>query len=323
MVDVSALIRSQNAYKIVAKDKQNKKLSHAYLILHPDGENLKSVLKNFAKIFLCKEDLPCGKCSTCRRIDDETYSDLLIYPKDKETINTTDVNDLIEESFVKPIEGEKKVFIINHAEAMNPASQNKILKTLEEPSKNVHIILGATTIHSLLPTVRSRVKKLEIPTFDQNTLLNVLSEDCPDLERLKESINFSDGTISGALDFYSNPDKILLLDQVDDLLINMKSSKQVLDFSVKITNPEQFIDALEITVKDLLLYKSGGVKEPKNARQKNIIDKAEGFSVGALVHACDKVLEAKKRLKFNGNENAVLEWLLFSILEGKYKWQKL
>lgn len=323
MVDFESLIRSQNAYKIVERDMQNQKLSHAYLILHPDGENLKTVLKIFAEIFLCKEDFPCGKCSVCKRVKDEVYTDLFIYPREKESIVVDDINGLIEESFVKPVEGKKKIFILNHAETMNPASQNKLLKTLEEPPRNVHIILGATTEHTLLPTVKSRVKKLEIPAFPEKTLLSYLRNECTDSERLKEAVSFSDGTVGGTLAFYSNPDKSKIIELAKDIIVNMKSSKQVLDFAVKVTSPEEVIDALEITFKDMLLLASGGVKEIENARIKDILDSSEGYSVGALLHALDSVLEAKKRIKFNGNSTAVLEWLLFSILEGKYKWQKL
>jgi DNA polymerase-3 subunit delta' len=206
---------------------------------------------------------------------------------------------------------------------MNTASQNKLLKTLEEPSKNVHLILGATNEHALLPTVKSRVKKLEIPSFQEDTLFTALKDECTDLERLKEAITFSDGTVGGTLSFYGNEDKTKLLDLATDVIVNMKSSKQVLDYSIKSSDPEGLIGALEIIFKDMLLFRSGGVKEPKNRRVKQAIDCSEGFSVGAIIYALDKVLEAKKRIKFNGNETAVLEWLLFSILEGKYKWQKL
>jgi hypothetical protein len=50
---------------------------------------------------------------------------------------------------------------------------------------------------------------------------------------------------------------------------------------------------------------------------------AKNFSVGAIINAIEKTNEAFERKKFNANPTMLLEWLLFQILEGKYKWQKL
>ena len=59
---------------------------------------------------------------------------------------------------------------------MNASAQNKLLKTLEEPPKNVHILLGATSEYPLLATLKSRVKKLEIPPFDNQTIYKALGQ---------------------------------------------------------------------------------------------------------------------------------------------------
>jgi DNA polymerase-3 subunit delta' len=80
-------------------------------------------------------------------------------------MTSEEVNELIEESYLKPIEGDKKIFIVNRAESINHVAQNKLLKTLEEPPKGVHIIMGATNEHALLPTIKSRVKKYIFSTI--------------------------------------------------------------------------------------------------------------------------------------------------------------
>jgi hypothetical protein len=50
---------------------------------------------------------------------------------------------------------------------------------------------------------------------------------------------------------------------------------------------------------------------------------AKGYTEGALITALEKVSEAQKRKKSNANPTMLIEWVLFQILEGKYKWQKL
>ena len=52
------------------------------------------------------------------------------------------------------------------------------------------------------------------------------------------------------------------------------------------------------------------------------ISEAKGYTEGALVYAQDRLVELQKKEKFNTNAGINLEWLLFAVLEGKYKWQK-
>jgi dinuclear metal center YbgI/SA1388 family protein len=70
-------------------------------------------------------------------------------------------------------------------------------------------------------------------------------------------------------------------------------------------------------------YEQGAEKFVFNPRALESIKGAQGFSTGALLHALEKVGEANKRKKFNANPTMLIEWLLFQILEGKFKWKKL
>jgi len=57
---------------------------------------------------------------------------------------------------------ETRIFIIDDADRMNIQAQNAFLKLLEEPVSNVHFILTAHQLHTLLPTVLSRVQRIRI-----------------------------------------------------------------------------------------------------------------------------------------------------------------
>ena len=136
MLDFYSLIKDTNAFKTVKGDRDGGRLSHAYLLICADGKYLTEYLKVFARLIACGKDLPCGECRTCKLILDENYPDLYIYPKksekDKaETISSEDINEIIEESFYKHVEGDKKIFILSQAQSMNSSAQNKLLKTLE------------------------------------------------------------------------------------------------------------------------------------------------------------------------------------------------
>ena len=58
--------------------------------------------------------------------------------------------------------GGAKVAVIAPAEALNPSAANALLKTLEEPSPNTHLLLGSFAAGRLLPTITSRCQRLTL-----------------------------------------------------------------------------------------------------------------------------------------------------------------
>ncbi len=326
MIDLLALLKNTSAFSIVKGDKSANRLSHAYLLLTADEDNLQEYLKIFAKVLCCNELEPCGVCRTCRLIEQESHADVITYPKGDKTISSEEVGELIEESFIRPIECDKKVFIIENAHTMNLSAQNKLLKTLEEPPRNVHIILGATNEFSLLPTIKSRVKKLEIPAFDSKTLIEALKDDCQDIKKLETAVACGDGTVGKAKALYNGNELAILTELVLDVLVNMQSSKDVLKYSTIITDKKveisQFLSVLELLLRDMLILDQGQENLVSNKSVISELKNAQKFNTGSLVYALESVLEAQKRKKFNMNTTMLIEWLLFQILEGKFKWQK-
>ncbi len=326
MTDFYSLVKDTEAYKVVKRDKERKTLSHAYLIVIPDEENLKEYLKVFVKLILCENDEPCGKCRNCSLIEKEGHADVLFFPEKEGAVLTSDVNKIIEESYFKPIEGERKVFVISAGQTMNAPSQNKLLKTLEEPPKNVHIILGSTSEFPLLQTVRSRMKRLEIASFPAEKIFSALKSECDDEARLRKAVSCGDGTISKAKNLYGSENLTKISSLVLDLLENMKSSRDVLKFSTKILNQKmdfsEFLSVLELYFRDLAVYLSGKSDLVLNKEIISSSLQAGGYTLSSCVYALTRIEEARERKKFNANATMLLEWLLFQILEGKYKWQK-
>ena len=327
MIDLLSLLSETNAYKTIKGDKDSQRLSHAYLVLTPDGEMLTEYLKIFAKLLVCENGSPCMKCRACKMIDAGAFADVLVYPSQGDSVVVEDINSLISESYVKALESDKKVFVISHAETMNLPSQNKLLKTLEEPPKNVHIIIGATSEFPLLATVKSRVKKLEIPPFTADKLYKALDSECADKENLKNAIACGDGTVGKALSLYGDDGLKNAVDLAVDTLTNMNSSSQVFDYSNKIANNSidlgEFFSVLELMLRDMLVISQGQNELAVNEKAQFIMNNSKNFSVGSILNALEKITEAQERKKFNANPTMLIEWLLFQILEGKYKWQKL
>lgn len=323
MADYSTLIESTVAYKTMMRDKTSKRLSHAYLLVCPDN-HLKDYMQVFAKLIMCESDEICFTCRNCTLIDKEIHPDILVYPKNNKSVLTEDVENIIEESYYKPIEGNKKLFLILNAETMNTQAQNKLLKTLEEPPKNVYILLGALNEQSLLPTIKSRVKKLEIPFFSETALFEFYKNQFEDINKLKDVISLSDGTAESVEKLFLNSDEEGF-SVVKDIALNMKTSRDILEFSYKLQKSgygERFSEILLLIVGDMLRIKENRNPLFNNGVAKEIVEKGN-FSEGSLIYLYDAIIECEKRKKANVSVINANEWLLFKILEGKYKWQKL
>ena len=318
-----SLLKNTSAYKIFKCDKENQTLSHAYLIVCEDEGMLDNYLSVFAKALLCSEIEPCNNCRVCNLIDSKTHSDVVFYPTSANKIVTSDIDELIEKSYFKPLELDKKLFVLKDASTMTVQAQNKLLKTLEEPPKNTYILMGTTSIYPLLSTILSRCKRLDIMPFLESELLSFLQEGY-DREKLLKAIRLSNGKLSEVLKRYQDSDSDNDSESLAILVLeNLKSSKQVAEFSSKIKKEtlKDFVSALSIIINSALNYSLNGVK----SAGENIHDIqkiSSEISVGALIYIQDIICEAEKSLHFNGNFQAIVDSLLFGILEGKYKWSK-
>jgi len=326
MANFYDLLKKTNAYKMLSLDIKSERLSHAYLVLSSDKAYLREYLKTFAKLILCKEKDFCDDCRTCRLVNEERLTDLIIYPKVKgEKITVSDANEIVNETFVKPYELSKKIFIIEDAVLMNGATQNKLLKTIEEPPENSIILIGASSEHAVLNTIKSRVKKLEIPLFSPEELYSVLIKECEEEDRLQKACYSYDGTIGGTLALYSDAKYLSAVSLAEEVLVDLKSSKNLLTVTEKITasgvDTDLFLDALEVLFRDMMVY-FNRERYIENAPRKAYFDNLEGFNSASALYALEKVTDAKKRKYFNNNDTMLLERLLLFVLEGKYKWKK-
>ena len=321
-----SLISQTNAYKVFKKDIENGTLSHAYLLVCEDGAMLEEYLKAFSKALFCESSEYCDNCRTCSLIDKKTLFDVKFYPTG-DKIKVADIDDVVDKTYVKPIEFDKKAFILVNAQDMNAMAQNKLLKTLEEPPANTYIILGATTVYPLLSTVLSRVKRLDITPFSNESLktfmLNYFGSDA-DVDKVDYAVTQSLGKLGEALKRYEEGGEQGIKDICYDILLNIKSSKDAYLFANKITkeNYRQVLSNMLLVVRDTIAVKTGGNVNGSSKELEKIAVIGQNYTYGALIYMFDKFTELERKVNFNLNLNAVIDGILFGILEGKHKWQK-
>ena len=141
-------------------------LSHAYLLTGGSAYSRAALARRLAAAYLCEgERPPCGACRACRKVSADTHPDVsrTAPAPDKREIAVDQIRSLRADAYIRPNEGRRKVYIIDPADAMNPAAQNALLKVLEEGPSYAAFLLLAERPGLLLDTVRSRCELLALP----------------------------------------------------------------------------------------------------------------------------------------------------------------
>lgn len=248
------------------------------------------------------------------RVKNGADIDIKVYPKNKEKLLVSDSNEIVSEVYIKPAVHEKKVFIIKNIDVSTEQAQNKLLKVLEEPPKNVYFLLSCTD-DNILPTIKSRC---------QTVTLEKLGEE--DFKALCK--NPLAGMISeGYVGLYEQYAKMPNLDEVVDtavkLVTELKNSAQVLKFSSKLS---AFKDEIRLIFKIYTLCLEDLIKIKTEKEDlcvlKTYIEALRSveseFSINAICEINSLISDFMHRRESNVNEQVAVDNLLLKILEVKY-----
>lgn len=140
---------------------------HALLIVGPRGAGAGTLARDVVATLLCTAPQgggACGECRACRLVVSGSHADLAhIAPSGAaDEIGISPIRELEASLALLPVEGGRRVALIERADRMSEPAQNALLKSLEEPPAQTHIILAAADDASLLPTIRSRCATIRL-----------------------------------------------------------------------------------------------------------------------------------------------------------------
>jgi DNA polymerase-3 subunit delta' len=136
--------------------------SHAYLFRGPRGSGKRAAARAFAAEILATGAADPDDARRRAMLDPSPHPDLVwLSPRGAQHLVEEVRERVIRAASYRPFEGERRVFVIEAAEAMRDESQNALLKTLEEPAAFAHLIVLSAEPAALLETVASRCQPID------------------------------------------------------------------------------------------------------------------------------------------------------------------
>lgn len=308
-MEVFEIIKQSDDFKYFANAKN---MPHSILLFSKDEQYSLELAKLLAiQILDGKVD---SESEVFKKVMLFSHPDVKYYPS-KNQLLVADSEEIVSESFVKPIFSNSKVFIIKNIDNSMESAQNKLLKTLEEPSKDAYLILTCFNPALVLPTIKSRCAKRDLAKLSDKQIESVLGNENP------LAIKLADGGLGKAISLSQKPDLDEIFALALDIMTKMKSSKEVLSYSKRMQKfPKDFpliVECMSLILEDLLKLKTGG-KIRLEMFGEELKKASEGYSIKALTKINGKINDEQKEVFYNVNQLIAMENLLLNILEVKY-----
>lgn len=239
---------------------------------------------------------PCGTCPSCLKIGGGNHPDVIrVEHESPDVIKVDDIRSQVADTVsIRPYYGKRKVYVIDDADLMNPAAQNALLKTLEEPPEYCILLLLAADPSQLLPTVRSRVVRIDLMA---ETELRMTAQET-ESEEYRETVELCRGI---------------------SRMAGYEAALKAKELSQKTEDTDRILDLIELWYRDALRIRvTGSMAGIGFSGEKGALSEAaRQVSAEGVSEICKAVELSRRMLKANVNKEAVLELLLMKMRETK------
>jgi len=356
----AALIGQPRAEALLARAVARDRVGHAYLFVAPPGCGKGTAARLFAQAVNCErqpavsEDhnrlAPCGECAPCRRIEAGTHpevAEILPGSKTGQDIMIDQVRELRRNAALRPKLGRRRFYLLPRAEALNESSSNALLKTLEEPSPFVVLVLCAPSRAHVLPTIQSRCQIVRFHLAPPDAIRDALTARGTTPQIAAELARASGGRPGIALAWAQNPAVLKRRRAVLDLfrralasqaeaaarpglgVLSLRLAEELKGLLPEAAGEEgaarpaksQHADNLEIGLgylRDLLFLADGAPLETlqNQDRVAELTELAAAARPARVLADLETVRQAQQVLERNVNPQLVLERMFWALLRG-------
>lgn len=299
-------------------------LGHALLLYGRDGCGALSFANQLAMWVLCharESHMACGHCASCLWFNSKTHPNFVHITLTDEELKKNNAKIKIEKirellPFVQQTGEGWRVVLIEPAQALNMASSNALLKTLEEPGARILIILLAEHFTQLPATISSRVQRFALDRIDQAQALNYLKQHLSGqtAEHYQMLLNLSNQMPLQALLTHNQDWVTQRASFLQDWQQLVEQKHMPLTLSVKwqkILATESLLKLLEYLLCDLICVKL-------NQKVKNIDLKfttlLPHYNLSTLYALLDTLQQSKKLLGQNVQSQLVIDQLFIQLM---------
>jgi hypothetical protein len=296
------------------------RLPHGVLVVGPPSTEVRPLCDALTAYLLCQKPNPelfdpCGACPGCARFAAHTHASVTyLAANGRGVLSVNEVRGASAKLYLRPPDGGINIMRIDSAQNMQKPAQNALLKTLEEPPGHGCIILGATSVGLLLPTILSRVARVVLGTPNKSTSVAALAAsgiDSPYAELLAPQVG-ADTALAHTL---MAAGFVHVVDTLREALTLGLSVWQSQAFAQKLgDSPEQFdmtLAVIEVLLRDALAELGGApeglMTQPGVA---NILTQLPGERIGRGI---DQLMTLRRQRKLNINRAQALEGLFVTL----------
>lgn len=308
------------------------RVHHAYLFTGLQGVGKFLTAQTFAAVVNC-EARPegefreaCGQCSSCRKIAQKQHPDILFVEPERDRIKIAQIREVQQASSRAPYEARFRFVLIDEAHTMTDEAANALLKTLEEPSARMRLILVTDQPHGLLDTIISRCQVLRFGSLDQEQVVELLTAELsdpddpdalPDPDTLRVAAGYGEGSVGRSLAVIESE----MLDERRSFIERVTSlppgeAVPLLELAEELSSDRRELhtrlDVLKLFFRDVMLYQAAGRAD--RLVNADMLDLVEAFSqrvaTDDLLELIDQVRRAQQLLMRNVHAQLIAEDLL-------------
>jgi DNA polymerase-3 subunit delta' len=320
-------IRGQESAVAILKNAlSGGRLAHAYLFFGPEGVGKRLTALTLAKAMNCTSPkevgIPCERCPSCIKVNSSSHADVILLEPEGEVIKIDQVRDMQRRLRYRPLEGGYRACIIESADRLNDAASNALLKTLEEPPDETHLILITSRPHQLLPTILSRCQWVRFKPLSISHIVQILQESSSlEEEKANFCASLAGGSAGKALalsdrvDFQKRTEWLRAFSEIPG-----KTVEEIFETCERISKEEEVNDLLDLWklwIRDLVVFQvqgeGPGEKLINHDLRVEVAEEAQKYSLDRLDSFFGLITDVQKSIALKANPRLALETLMLEM----------